>query len=66
MEEFKLTPEELNSPLWVKLEKEITRRLGLCRELNDRALDIDNTNRLRGMISAHKDYLLLNPANEDI
>ena len=65
-EEFKLTPEELDSPLWKKMEGLFRKELDTARKINDQKLDIDDTFLLRGRISAFKGLLMLNPANEDV
>lgn len=65
-EEFKLSKEELESPLWKKMEGLFLKELDTARKINDKKLDIDDTFLLRGRISAFKGLLMLNPDNEDI
>ena len=61
LEPFHLTKEELDSPLWKKLERHFEQRLDVARQENDYPHDVDMTNRLRGRISAYKEFLDLDP-----
>lgn len=66
MENTTLTQEEIDSPLWKKLEAMLTERLDMARKVNDTQQTENNTNLLRGRISAYKEVLWLNPNNTDI
>lgn len=66
MENTILTQEEIDSPLWKKLESMLTERLDMARKVNDTQQTENNTNLLRGRISAYKEVLWLNPNNTDI
>lgn len=66
MENTTLTQEEIDSPLWKKLESMLTERLDMARKVNDTQQTESNTNLLRGRISAYKEVLWLNPNNTDI
>lgn len=66
MENTTLTQEEIDSPLWKKLEAMLTERLDMARKVNDTQQTESNTNLLRGRISAYKEVLWLNPNNTDI
>ena len=56
-EPFKLTKEEIESPLWKRLEAYYQDRLARARSLNDNPKPEDRTNLLRGHIAAYKDFL---------
>jgi len=56
----KLTKEEVESPLWKKLEAHFQERLNDARMNNDYDHEEKNTNHLRGRISAFKEILELN------
>lgn len=62
-----LTPEELNHPLWKKLERHMLEELNNNRRAND-ALNasMEQTYCLRGANLALKGLLQLNPDNQDI
>lgn len=54
-----LTPAEVNTPVWHKLERYLRRRLEAARERNDGPLTADETAVLRGEIKALKGLLAL-------
>ena len=56
----KLTKEEAESPLWKKLETHFQERLNDARMHNDHNHCVEDTNHLRGRISAFKEILELN------
>lgn len=66
MENTILTQEEIDSPLWKKLEAMLIERLDMARKVNDTQQTENNTNLLRGRISGYKEVLWLNPNNTDI
>lgn len=54
-----LTPAEVNTPVWIKLERYLRRRLDSARERNDGPLAPDETAQVRGEIRALKGLLSL-------
>lgn len=54
-----LTPSEVNTPVWHKLERYLRRRLEAARERNDGPLTADETAAVRGEIKALKGLLAL-------
>lgn len=64
MKTFELTPQELDSALWKKLEGHFKGRLAMYRRQNDSMQGIEETSKLRGKIAATKELLGLNPAME--
>lgn len=61
-----LSKEELDTALWKKIEPHFKNQLNMARRQNDHMNTAEETNRLRGRISAYKEFLQLNPGNEDI
>jgi hypothetical protein len=61
---FKLTNQERDSALWKRITNHIDSRLDTLRKNNDASLDQQETERLRGRISAFKELLAL--GNEDL
>lgn len=59
IENFKLTTAELNSPLWMRLERYLTARLVSHRRRNDGNLSPDETAKLRGRIAENLSLLAL-------
>lgn len=57
--EFKLSPGERSTALWMRLKGELDRRLQKARERNDGSLPPDQTAHLRGEISCLKRLLAL-------
>lgn len=70
-ESFILTPAEVNTPVWNKLERHLRRRLEAARERNDGELTPEQTALVRGEIKALKGLLALGrplppiPAGDD-
>lgn len=58
-ESFILTPAEVNTPVWNKLERHLRRRLEAARARNDGPLAPDETAQVRGEIAALKGLLAL-------
>ena len=56
---MKLTPQDLQSAVWLKLEAYLNERLAALRAQNDGELDEVATARLRGRIAATKELLAL-------
>lgn len=54
-----LTPAEVNTPVWNKIERYLRRRLEAARERNDGLLAPDETALVRGEIKALKGLLSL-------
>jgi hypothetical protein len=52
-----LTDGERYHPLWLKIEKHLTERLGILRAKNDGALDETQTATIRGQIAEVKGLL---------
>ena len=66
-EDLVLTKEELDSALWKKLEAHNKERLNKIRKRNDSPdLDEMETAFTRGEVLVCKQFLLLNPENEDL
>lgn len=62
---MKLTKEELNHPIWKKLEEHISERVMINRKINDKPMPEHETCTLRGEIRAYKSILRLNPEYKD-
>jgi hypothetical protein len=62
-EPFKLTNQERDSALWKRITNHCDYRLEILRKSNDASLDAGETERLRGRISAFKEFIAL--GNED-
>ena len=60
-----LTEQELESPLWKKIEAHYKERLDIARKQNDSYQPENQTNLLRGEIRAYKSLLRLNPKFEN-
>lgn len=58
-ESFILTPAEVNTPVWNKIERFLRRRLDGARARNDGPLTADETALVRGEIAALKGLLAL-------
>lgn len=56
-EEFRLTPQETQSEVWLKLSRYLERRLARARDRNDGPLPPDQTATVRGEIAALKGLL---------
>lgn len=54
---FKLAPLEAQSALWLKISRELERKLTVLREKNDRDHTLEETARIRGEIRAVKSML---------
>lgn len=52
-----LTPSELNSPLWAKIERNVTELRDRARRQLENNLPLDETNRVRGRIIGLRDVL---------
>jgi hypothetical protein len=61
---FKLTREELNSALWKKLQIHFKERLDIARQENDYNHDERTTAKIRGRITAYKEFLELGETEE--
>ncbi len=60
---MKLTHEERNSPLFLKLKEHMASRLDTLRAENDKELPDDKTAKLRGRIAEIKNFLAIEQEN---
>lgn len=63
---FVLTQEDRNTALWKALFAHMENRLIYLRIQNDRAISIDETNKLRGQIEEVKNFIRLNRMPQEI
>ena len=56
---FKLEPQDLTNPLWLRLEAHLQQTLGELRALNDASLPPERTENTRGRIAQVKALLAL-------
>lgn len=64
LEAFKLEPQDLTNPLWIRLEAHLRQALVEQRLLNDATQTMERTENIRGRIAQIK--LLLNAGREPI
>lgn len=62
---MELTKEELQHPLFKKIEAYVQSRIDVCRKINDNQMPEGETYMLRGEIKAYKSILRLNKESKD-